>query len=685
VADKFDFSSFDKEVTADNADFSGFDDAMSEDEEKISATDALINSVFSGLTADILPKGSGVLEAAGRVIGVEGLGGTSLSDLGFEYPTLDPEKLKEAYTKIRDKRLGIQKAGEEEHPIASLVGQVGGALLTPGVAASKVAGILPKAAATIGVGAAQGGLSAFGRSEAEDIGDVASEVQSGALGGAVAGALLPAAIGTARRVGRFVKEQPAIKTLSDIAKDASKGIIYSGEDMLNKASDKMFSTAKGIIGSGREELQRIAALRENIVSRIERQGGKEQDITPILNKFDEISGVLSDDSAKELRQLENTINYAVGKGDTFKVQKMLERKAAEIQYKKTLQAKKIAEEIRALAESGDLDEEATKQLNSLTGKFNKLKSDIASIKPFETAIEETTEVPVGFVDTDYNTFIKATEGLGNFSPMKTPKQISEIIKKVNDKGLVQSMTSNEAKALRQDIRDELYNMLLSGASDISKGAYTKATAKYSNLKKAFEGAGLNMFYGVGEGGKQTVDYKKMYDAVKNFDKAGSKEGAAFRDFLKQIRELNPKLAAKIETDMTNASREFRLTAALHAPSVFSDSDLGFFKPSAVAGMSKMAEEVGTGIYKADKLATGVKNLMVAVPKKLIDSINKGDRATIVKWAEKLRQAQDKTSVELADKLDKLMTMTPNKQKAAIFALSQQPAYRSAFAMEDTED
>jgi hypothetical protein len=228
-------------------------------------------------------------------------------------------------------------------------------------------------------------------------------------------------------------------------------------------------------------------------------------------------------------------------------------------------------------------------------------------------------------------------------------------------------------------------MLLSGASDISKGAYTKATAKYSNLKKAFEGAGLDMFYGVGEGGKQTVDIKKMYDAVKNFSKPGSKEGAAFRDFLKQIRELNPDLATKIETDMAKASREFRLTSALHAPSVFSDSDLGFFKPSAVAFMSKISEEAGTGIYKADKLATGVKNLMVSVPKKLIDSINKGDNATLAKWSEKLKLAGDKTSIDLAGKLDKIITMTPTKQKAAIFALAQQPGYRSAFASEDTED
>lgn len=111
-----------------------------------------------------------------------------------DYSPLSFEDWRDAY---RGWNSAIRKADQkakEANPIAYGAGEIGGGIATSFIPAARVLNPAAgsSAAKMIGAGAAGGGIAGFGYSEADNLGDLVSDVATGAAIGGVAGGVVPA-------------------------------------------------------------------------------------------------------------------------------------------------------------------------------------------------------------------------------------------------------------------------------------------------------------------------------------------------------------------------------------------------------------------------------------------------------------------------------------------------------------
>jgi len=141
----------------------------------------IIDSIASGGTAGFSDELSGGISALGRVAGLKNLGGR-IKDIGIaeDGPTLDWDKIKDAYTQTRDQDRRISKQEADLHPVINTVGQIGGAIVNPLNLATGGMGL-------IGQGAALGAAQGLGDSEADSVSGDLVNAAKGAGIGAIAG------------------------------------------------------------------------------------------------------------------------------------------------------------------------------------------------------------------------------------------------------------------------------------------------------------------------------------------------------------------------------------------------------------------------------------------------------------------------------------------------------------------
>lgn len=150
-----------------------------------------------------------------------GAGESALGSLGFV-----PDK---TYAQARDESRAAYQAAQKANPGTYTTGQVGGALATtliPGLNIAKGAGL----AETALTGAAQGGLTALGSSESQDVPQLALDTLKGAGVGALAG-------GLAHGVGK------AVDTLAPKAASAVEGAQKFMTEKGNNVLDTLGSIA----------------------------------------------------------------------------------------------------------------------------------------------------------------------------------------------------------------------------------------------------------------------------------------------------------------------------------------------------------------------------------------------------------------------------------------------------------
>lgn len=135
---------------------------------------------LQGLTGGFSDELVGAGEAAGRVLGIEGVGGP-MSEMGLadDGPTLDWQTLRDAYRSARDRERGNLKKDIESNPGISHTANIAGMIASP---INKIAAPLSAAKG----GAVLGGVNALGSSDAESVGGMAADTAIGAgLGGAI--------------------------------------------------------------------------------------------------------------------------------------------------------------------------------------------------------------------------------------------------------------------------------------------------------------------------------------------------------------------------------------------------------------------------------------------------------------------------------------------------------------------
>ncbi len=254
MSKKYDFSDFDEPVAPKKSeyDFSDFDEqpAITPVPEESSSTMAAVRG-FTNLFG-FLPKVAGATEAAGRIVGLEGLGGP-LKDISVseEGPTLYADDLMKAYEERKALEKGAVEKAQQENPVAYTGGLLAQGLALPGPSVAT----LGKSIAT---GAGYGALQGIGESDLskpmESLENIAKYTTTGGvLGGALskAPAMIKAATKSPITAGAVVGGTIGAGTealqggdLSDIAGagltgaatgvgvvGAAKGALYLGKEV----------------------------------------------------------------------------------------------------------------------------------------------------------------------------------------------------------------------------------------------------------------------------------------------------------------------------------------------------------------------------------------------------------------------------------------------------------------------
>lgn len=268
----------------------------------VSELESLVRGAGQGASFGLADELTGGTEALGRAT----FGDDSLKDL------------LENYTKYRDESRKAYTAAEEANPTASMIGNIAGSiapsLLTGGagavgnlgrVAAKESAKQLAKA------GAIQGGLNAFGVSEADPLSmEMAKDVGVGSGLGAGVGLVAPSLVKGAGAVGakglEAVKDKlPTVFEKGGQAFDlAKKGVDVVGR----KAKDALAKESKDVAND------LLKAFRKQYGEGSEKVGQalkSNMDGVDFANQIDEIeqalqnSSMAPDDMRKVLKELEN--------------------------------------------------------------------------------------------------------------------------------------------------------------------------------------------------------------------------------------------------------------------------------------------------------------------------------------------------------------------------------------------
>ena len=246
-------------------------------EESMGQAQAALQGVSQGATFGFGDEIAGGFEAAGRAIGLEGVGGpvTDISVAGDEWdPTLDKEKLLQSYREGLEAERGRNTQASEEHPGTYMGGTLAGGVAGPGKFAkaykyAKGLGTAGKVAVTSGIGAGTGAIAGFGMGEG-GVGDRLESAGEGAAIGAATGPLIPLAtsgIKAVKGVGSKIKSVPIIEDMIESFKRGKKGEVLAtsagrreAADLVSKKGGELFEDIKGLqdkVGGGmQKEIQR---------------------------------------------------------------------------------------------------------------------------------------------------------------------------------------------------------------------------------------------------------------------------------------------------------------------------------------------------------------------------------------------------------------------------------------------
>lgn len=234
------------------SDVPSFEDTTPLETQPESLSNTLVTKLAEGGSFGLDDELAGALSGIGRAAGVSGLGG-KIKDIGLaeDGPTLDMEKLLQAYRDTRDKTRGMKDQMSEESPILSPVMNLAGGLATgkmipgklmsPFGAAAADASLATKVATGAANAAPLGGLAGLANGKADltrgDLAGALDDVEHGATTGAVIGGAIPLAGETLKAVGRGASALVPQK-LKDLATSMIPNKIKNSYELGTQGVDK---------------------------------------------------------------------------------------------------------------------------------------------------------------------------------------------------------------------------------------------------------------------------------------------------------------------------------------------------------------------------------------------------------------------------------------------------------------
>lgn len=264
----------------------GFSDIVQEEDQAETApiydeapgsAETMLQHGTQGMALGFGDELAGGFEAAGRAVGLEGVGGP-ISEIGIAgeewSPTLDKEKLLQSYREGRDKQRGRLSETEVANPKTAIASDLVGGLATPGAlfkAATKVPAIaktaanvdklskVKKAAVT---GAGLGAAESAGRSDADltqgEFGEFAGDVAIGTGVGGAAGGL----VGKVAQKFEGKNLANKAKKLTEEADDEALRVLGAGKKELKSATKSRYGNDPNEAG--------IQAIKEGLISPLDK-------------------------------------------------------------------------------------------------------------------------------------------------------------------------------------------------------------------------------------------------------------------------------------------------------------------------------------------------------------------------------------------------------------------------------
>lgn len=305
-----------------SAEGDGFDWGSQENAEKSSKAETAIMHGLQGATGNFLDELSGAGEAAGRVIGVKGLGG-SFADVGLAEggPTLKMDILKMAYENARNRKRATLDKQAKDNPGIAATSNVVGAVASP----------LNKAVKGLSLargGAVLGGVNALGASDADDLGGMAVDTATGAVLGLGLGKAVdkasPYVQAGAEKAGKALRE--GAKGLMARTLGAERGTIKSlgidkvkdaAAQMLDKGNVGVFSSTDDLIAKNQALKSEGGELMGRAYNAIDDAGASTFNPLEVAGKVDEQIGGFyrSPINRGETNQLENTLESILMRGE----------------------------------------------------------------------------------------------------------------------------------------------------------------------------------------------------------------------------------------------------------------------------------------------------------------------------------------------------------------------------------
>ena len=183
---------------------------------------ALAGLTEAGKTVQTPEQQNAMAGVASEAPGLENIG-AGLAGIFSNHP--DP-KAQEAYERGRQSVADDQRLAKEQHPLAFLAGQLGGAIATPGFGAGTAGTVGTRLATGAVAGGIGGGLYGAGTATSEGAsgGEIAQRGVIGAAIGAPLGAGLGAVLGP-RVAGPVTPGQRVAETAADLGAPLPKGVV----------------------------------------------------------------------------------------------------------------------------------------------------------------------------------------------------------------------------------------------------------------------------------------------------------------------------------------------------------------------------------------------------------------------------------------------------------------------------
>lgn len=658
---KYDFSGIDdiKDSSEDQEyDFSGIDDITNqEDTDPESRTgEAFLSGFGSGATASFSDElggaiGAGLESAASYIPGTDAYEARKideqLREQGFSGDLQDKQSLLDKYQESRDYIRDYQKGLQEQHPIASGVGEFTGGLATapliPGGAA-KGAGTMAKIATGAKQGLVGGAMYGAGASEAEVLeGDVAGLLRDTAeagVGSALVGGALPAAGGLIKGGAKLI---PGLKS-------ASAGYGYGKEGKLlteTNVSEDIKKLSNKIYNGIRTRLKKYGLSKEKGLEFADEVGVKVD------------AGKTIDEALQEAIEERASLVGDEARADTDKWIKILKEMSGE-ESRTMAKVREAAEKHRAKAvikkpnaEIGDV--ETFTQDNRVGAKY-----DVTKLDPKTRRLVDKPEgVQIGEELTD-------TRDVRNLS-------IEGLEKLIKDFRSSMFKTERAATPEARKLQAQLYSLREDALSNLSpdlKKSQARKLAKLRNdykrlskLMEAREDLGVDKILS----GSSDADAARKVDKIRELIGQSSDASKYKKD---RVYGALKKVDRKFGTEIESRGQQLEDLKDILGMEDIRTQNIKGLAGAASALVGKGANIAGMARYGAGKAATAGKDVLL----KPYELIKKYGPQQLTDLAESMERAGG-AGAEYANQLRKA-AMGDGKTKTAILhGLYQQPGFR----------